>query len=47
MSWERERERQRQTVSRRRRIKSFICKEKHIKQLASVAGIFVAVKPIV
>jgi hypothetical protein len=45
MSWERERERD--TVSRRRRIKSFIRKEKHIKELVFVAVIFLFVKPIV
>jgi hypothetical protein len=41
MSWERE------AVSRRRRIKSFIRKEKHIKESVFVAVIFPVVKPIV
>jgi len=41
MSWEggREVERERESVSRRRRIKSFIRNEKHIKELAFVAVI--------
>jgi hypothetical protein len=47
MSWERERERERETVSRRRRIKSFIRKEKRIKELAFVAVTLAAVMPIV
>jgi hypothetical protein len=55
MSWkrarerdrERETERERETGSRRRRIRSFIRKEKHIKELAFVAVIFAIGKPIV
>ena len=45
--WERESERERETVSGRLRIKSFIRKEKHIKQLVFVAIIFAVVKVIV
>ena len=51
MSWETEREREtqreREAISRRRRIKSLIRKEKPIMELAFVAVIFSVVKLIV